>query len=116
MSASKIGCLATCDSFRILDFGEVIIYIQYPAQLATGAKNGIMGQFFQFHGLPGQFPTMSNCIVCITSRLLFPSHKKYNKEARWLYAELKSHISFLAKSHENSLMRLYKKAHLAVAA
>ena len=38
-----------------------------------------------------------------------------NKEARWLYAELKLHISFLAKSHENSLMRLYKKAHLAVA-
>ena len=36
-----------------------------------------------------------------------------NKEARWLYAELKSHISFLTKSHENSLMGLYEKAHLA---
>ena len=48
MRASKIGCLATCDSFRILDFGEVIIYIQYPAQLATGAKNGIMVQFSSF--------------------------------------------------------------------
>ena len=31
-----------------------------------------------------------------------------NKEASWLYAELKSHISFLAKSLENSLMRLFK--------
>ena len=38
-----------------------------------------------------------------------------NKEARWLYVELKSHISFFARSHENSLMRLYKKDHLAVA-
>ena len=37
-----------------------------------------------------------------------------HKEANWLYAELKSHISFLAKSHENSLMRLFKKSHLAV--
>ena len=30
-----------------------------------------------------------------------------NKEASWLYAELKLHISFLAKSHENSLLRLF---------
>ena len=44
------------------------------------------------------------------------NQNKLNKEARWLYAELKSHISFLAKSRENSLMRLFKKAHLAVAA
>ena len=35
-------------------------------------------------------------------------HLKVNKEASWLYAELKSHISFLAKSLENSLMRLFK--------
>ena len=41
--------------------------------------------------------------------------KNYNKGARWLYAELKLHISFLVKSLENSLMRLYEKAHLVVA-
>ena len=30
-----------------------------------------------------------------------------NKEASWLYAELESHISFLAKSRENFLMRIF---------
>ena len=38
--------------------------------------------------------------------LILTKWSKSNKEASWLYAELKSHISFLAKSHENSLMRL----------
>ena len=34
---------------------------------------------------------------------------RINKEARWLYAELISHISFHAKSHENSLFEIFLK-------
>ena len=40
-----------------------------------------------------------------TSSLLLPWHM-FNKKANWLYAELKSHISFHAKSH--CLDRLFK--------